>query len=109
MLTPVQIVAEPRRQAILRFVWDEERRASEIAEHIGDITFGAVSQHLRVLREAGFVTQRVEGNSRFYRAEKENLGPLRAYLEAVWMLHLDTLKSAAEEAARKSATKKRRK
>ena len=90
-----QIVAEPRRREILRLVWDGELSAGEIADRF-DITFGAVSQHLGVLRDAGYVTVRRAGNHRYYRTDKERLGPLRPALELMWTQTLDDLADAIE-------------
>jgi DNA-binding transcriptional ArsR family regulator len=92
-----QIVAEPRRREILRLVWDAERSAGEIAEHF-EISFGAVSQHLGVLRNAGYVSVRRDGNRRFYLADKRALGPLRPALESMWSATLDELANAVEAA-----------
>lgn len=64
-----------------------------------DVTFGDVSQHLGVLREAGFVTVRRAGNRRFYRANQQALGALRAVLEVMWADTLDRLASTAEDFA----------
>jgi DNA-binding transcriptional ArsR family regulator len=91
----LQVVGEPRRREILRLVWDRERSAGEIAAAF-DVTFGAVSQHLGVLREAGFVTVRRAGNHRFYRADRRALGPLAQALEAMWSTSLDRLAAAVE-------------
>lgn len=77
-------------------VWREERTAGDIHRALGDVTFGAVSQHLRVLREAGLVTLRGEGRSRLYAARKEELGPLREWLEQMWASSLYRLKIQAE-------------
>jgi DNA-binding transcriptional ArsR family regulator len=95
----VQVVAEPRRREILRLVWDEERSAGEIAERF-DVTFGAVSQHLKVLRDAGLVTLRQDGKKRFYRADRKALGPLAAYLQSMWAAKLDMLAELSEAAER---------
>ena len=94
-MEPIQIVMEPRRREILRLVWDRERSAGEIAGHF-DRTFGAVSQHLAILREAGYVTVRKQGNHRYYRADREGLGDLRAVLEAMWASTLDRLAESIE-------------
>lgn len=91
-----EILAEPNRQAILRLVWNGEKSAGEIARKF-DITFGAVSQHLAVLRSAGFVDQRKQGRQRMYRANQRTLGPLAAYLESMWTRKLDKLKVVAEK------------
>src|SRR5918994_757349 len=99
----VQAVAEPRRREILRLCWDRERTAGDIAEQF-DVTFGAVSQHLAVLREAGLVAVRREGTRRWYRADRQALGPLGVYLESLWADRLDTLAVLAEQAERAERT-----
>jgi DNA-binding transcriptional ArsR family regulator len=91
----LQVVSEPRRRAILRLVWDRELSAGEIAGGF-DVTFGAVSQHLGVLRDAGFVRVRRDRNRRLYQADRVRLGPLAATLEAMWDDTLDRLAAAAE-------------
>ena len=99
----------PRRREILRLVWDGERSAGEIHRSFDDVTFGAVSQHLRVLEEAGLVASRSEGRLRFYRARKAELGPLREWLESMWGSALDRLALQAElEAARRGPRARRR-
>ena len=95
----LQVVSEPRRREILRLVWDKELSAGEIAGQF-DVTFGAVSQHLGILREAGFVRARREGNRRLYRADLEGLGPLAFALEAMWTVTLDRLAEAVESDSR---------
>jgi DNA-binding transcriptional ArsR family regulator len=91
----LQVVIEPRRREILRLVWDHELSAGDIASAF-DVSFGAVSQHLGVLRRAGFVRVRSEGNRRFYQADRERLGPLAQALEAMWTATLDQLADAVE-------------
>ena len=91
----LQVVIEPRRREILRLVWDQELSAGDIASAF-DVTFGAVSQHLGVLRRAGYVRVRSEGNRRFYQADRERLGPLAQALEAMWAATLDQLANAVE-------------
>ncbi|MEZ5354395.1 MAG: winged helix-turn-helix domain-containing protein [Bryobacteraceae bacterium] len=78
------VLASPRRCEILRLVWKDERSAGAIRDAMPEVTFGAVSLHLGVLREAGLVTVRQEGRRRFYRARREALGELGAALEAMW-------------------------
>lgn len=92
----LQVIAEPHRRRILDLVWDDELAAGDIANEF-EITFGAVSQHLAVLRNAGFIDVRADGNRRLYRANKRGLGPLRAVLEQMWSGALDDLASAIEE------------
>jgi DNA-binding transcriptional ArsR family regulator len=89
-MDPLQVIAEPRRRQILALIWDHELAAGEIAAR-SEVTFGAVSQHLSVLRRAGFVTVRQEGNRRLYQADKDGLGPLREVLEVMWSEALGNL------------------
>jgi DNA-binding transcriptional ArsR family regulator len=92
----LSIVAEPRRREILRLVMDEELSAGEIASNF-DVTFGAVSQHLRVLSEAKLVVVRRDGRRRLYRTNHATLGPLGRQLVAMWGHKLNTLKQLAED------------
>jgi DNA-binding transcriptional ArsR family regulator len=101
MVDLLRAVAEPRRQAILRLVWRGEREAGQIHRAVGDVTFGAVSQHLRVLREAGAVRMRKDGRRRLYRADHTTLRPLRTYLEKMWAQSLGDLQALAEDEERK--------
>ncbi|MGH8912357.1 MAG: ArsR/SmtB family transcription factor [Acidimicrobiia bacterium] len=96
----LQVIAEPRRRQILALVWDKEMAAGEIAAR-SDVTFGAVSQHLSVLRGAGFVSVRRDGNRRLYLADKDRLGPLSDVLEVMWSQAIDDLADtiAADRAA----------
>lgn len=91
----LQAIAEPHRREILALVWDDEMAAGDIASRF-DLTFGAVSQHLGVLRETGLVSVRRDGNRRWYKAEKQQLGPLRQVLEAMWADSLERLAHAVE-------------
>jgi DNA-binding transcriptional ArsR family regulator len=93
----MQVLAQPTRRRILSLVWDDEMAAGDIASQF-DLTFGAVSQHLAVLRDAGFVDRRSVGDQRLYRAAKDRLGPFRAVLEAMWADTLDDIARAVEKA-----------
>src|SRR5262245_37420826 len=94
-------VALPRRQEILRLIWSQERSAGDIAAHM-TITFGAVSQHLALLRSVGAVSVERRGKQRIYRANRETLGPLAHHLEASWTKQLLELKALAEIVKRAS-------
>ena len=89
-------IASPRRREILRLVWDEEREAGEIHRAMPDVTFGAVSQHLKALLAAGLVVQRADGRHRLYKARRDALGPLGRSLETMWGDALWRLKLHAE-------------
>jgi DNA-binding transcriptional ArsR family regulator len=92
----LEILASPRRREILRLVWDSELSAGQIRSAMPDVTFGAVSLQLRMLREAGLVSTRAERRHRFYRARREALGPIARMLERMWTDKLWSLKLAAE-------------
>ena len=79
----LQVIAEPKRRQILALVWDREMAAAEVASHF-DVTFGAISQHLGILREAGMVKVRKDGNRRFYKADQNALAPFKEMLELMW-------------------------
>jgi DNA-binding transcriptional ArsR family regulator len=103
----LQAIAEPRRREILRVIWSEELAAGDIAARF-EVTRPAISQHLRVLREAGLVSERRDGTRRLYRAIPETLGELRRYLESYWDDTLGSLKRAAERAERQGRSKRER-
>src|ERR1700730_13228655 len=96
----LQRVAEPRRQEILRLVWKDEVAVGDLARRLG-VSYAAVSQHLGLLRDAGFVTVRADGKRRLYRADHERLGPLKQLLESFWGDQLDRLAALAELAERR--------
>lgn len=91
----LKCVGSATRRRILRLVWTRELGAGQIARRFR-VTFGAVSQHLTALRNAGLIAQRREGRRLFYRARPEALGPMAAALEAMWGDRLATLKRLAE-------------
>ncbi|MDQ2912283.1 MAG: metalloregulator ArsR/SmtB family transcription factor [Chloroflexota bacterium] len=88
-------LGEPRRREILRLVSSKELSVGEIARRF-DVTRPAISQHLRVLKDAGLVTERREGTKRLYRSRPETIAQLWASLEVFWSESLRTLKTAAE-------------
>jgi DNA-binding transcriptional ArsR family regulator len=90
-----QVLAEPRRRELLTLLADDERTAGDIARRF-DVTRQAVSQHLRILLEAGLIRERRQGTRRWYRARPEGLAEVRAYVEAMWPTALGELKAAAE-------------
>jgi DNA-binding transcriptional ArsR family regulator len=79
----LKAIANPRRRAMLSLVWDDERTATEIADR-SRLSKPAASQHLKVLRDAGLVHVRVDGNRRLYRADAPKFAELRQALEDFW-------------------------
>jgi len=93
---PIRALAAPRRREILRLLDAGERSAGTLHRALPDVTFGAVSQHLRVLQQAGLVKVRAEGRARLYRVVPEAIAPHRRWLSALWNDALYALKLAAE-------------
>jgi DNA-binding transcriptional ArsR family regulator len=91
----LRALAEPRRREMLRLVRDEPRSVGQIAEHF-DITQQAVSQHLQVLKEAGLVAMRKDGQRRLYLVRPEGLETLETFLSELWPAGLERLKKAVE-------------
>lgn len=91
----LQAVANPNRREILRLVWSRELTSAEIASHFA-ISWPAISQNLKVLREAGLVLERRDGTRRLYRADRKRLRPLEALLRDMWRADLGRLKELAE-------------
>ena len=98
----LRAIAEPRRRDILSLVQDSELSAGEIAANF-DVTRPAISQHLRVLTDAGLLALRREGTRRMYRARPEGLEEIRQFLEQFWEVRLERLKEAAEAEERSSS------
>lgn len=96
----LRAIAEPRRREILELVRDRELPAGAIASHFA-VTRPAISQHLRVLSDAGLVAERRVGTRRLYRARPEGLEELRAYLEGFWQGRLWLMSRAVEDEARR--------
>lgn len=95
----VEAIASPRRRQILSLVWEAERSAGEIAA-ASDVSWPAVSQNLRILKDSGLVTERRAGTHRYYRADRKALGPLAGVLRQMWRTDLGRLKRLAEQESR---------
>jgi DNA-binding transcriptional ArsR family regulator len=91
----LKALAEPHRRAILRLVRDQPRSVTEIAEHF-DITQQAVSLHLKVLREAGLVAVRPDGQRRLYLVDPDGMASLQEFFADLWPAGLDRLKHTVE-------------
>ncbi len=92
------VLAEPNRRRILDFLGTSERPVGDIVERL-DLTQPAVSKHLRVLREAGLVDVRGDGQRRLYRVRPEPLRALDEWLapyRRMWSDRLDDLERHLE-------------
>src|SRR4030081_808247 len=88
-------LSSPRRREIVRLVWNRERSAGQIAAAF-DVSWPAISQNLRILRESGLISERRVGTSRLYKADRDALRPLEQYLRTMWMRKIDRLRLVAE-------------
>ena len=80
---PFSALGDPTRRAIVELLRPGERSVQQIADEL-PISRPAVSQHLRVLKEAGLVIEEARGTRRLYRLHDEGVAAVRAYLERVW-------------------------
>jgi DNA-binding transcriptional ArsR family regulator len=83
------------RREIFERVAARPRAVGELASEL-PVSRPAVSQHLRVLKDAGLVTDRRQGNRRIYELNLNGLAGLRAYLEGFWNAALVSFKAGAE-------------
>lgn len=81
-------------------LWRGPTTVGELAERL-PVTRSAVSQHLKVLKEAHLVRDRQNGTRRIYHLDPEGLARIREYLDAFWQRALDELKATAERDIRR--------
>ncbi|MGE5691442.1 MAG: ArsR/SmtB family transcription factor, partial [Pseudomonadota bacterium] len=92
-------LGDPTRRAILERLRAGPRAVGELAEGL-PVSRPAVSQHLRVLEDAGLVVARRQGTRRLYRLDPDGLDGLRAALDSFWTDALAAYAAAAQEEAR---------
>lgn len=90
-------LGDPTRRAVLDVLQGGAQPVGEIARQL-PVSRPAVSQHLRVLREAGLVRDRRDGNRRLYSIEPSGLEDLRRYLEGMWDSALHAFAARANRA-----------
>jgi DNA-binding transcriptional ArsR family regulator len=90
-------LADPRRREIFESLVGGSRSVADIAREM-PVTRPAVSQHLKVLMDAGLVRHRVAGTRHLYRIDPAGVGAIRDYLDALWRLALESFKQEAERA-----------
>ena len=88
-------LGDPTRRAIFEQLATRPRSVGELAREL-PVSRPAVSQHLKVLREAGLVNDRPEGNRRIYQVDPDGVGAVRAYLDRFWNEALASFKEAVE-------------
>jgi DNA-binding transcriptional ArsR family regulator len=89
-------LGDPTRRAVLELLRDGPLAVGEIAAGL-PVSRPAVSQHLRVLKGAGLVTERRDGVRHLYRVDAGGLAALRTYLESFWTDALAAFKEVAEQ------------
>lgn len=90
-------LADPTRLKVLERLAAGPRAVGELAEGL-PVSRPAVSQHLKVLKEAGLVSDRQEGARRIYAIDPRGLGPMRAWLDQFWDKALEAFKAELEAA-----------
>jgi len=89
-------LADPTRRAIFERLADRPSAVGELARQL-PVSRPAVSQHLKVLKEAGLVIDRPVGNRRIYQLNPDGVGAMRAYLDRFWNRSLAAFRLAAEQ------------
>ena len=93
--SPMDALGDPTRRAIFEQLSEGPRAVGEIAGEL-PVSRPAVSQHLRVLKEAGLVAERRDGTKRIYRLDPDGLAAVRDYFDRFWDAALAEFKAAAE-------------
>ena len=88
-------LADPTRREVFERLGSGPRSVGEIAEGM-PVSRPAVSQHLKVLKEAGLVSDHPEGARRVYQIDPQGLGQMRAWLDRFWDAALEAFKAEAE-------------
>jgi len=89
-------LGDPTRRAIFERLADHPSAVGELAREL-PVSRPAVSQHLRVLKDAGLVTDRRAGSRRIYQLNPDGVGALRAYLDRFWTRSLTAFRAAVEQ------------
>ena len=93
-------MGDQHRRAIVELLRERDRSVRELADEL-PISRPAVSRHLRLLKDAGLVSDRPEGTRRLYRLHDEGIEAVRAYLEQVWGDAAARFRIAAENVERR--------
>ena len=89
-------LADPTRREIFERLAARPHTVNDLASNF-PVSRPAVSQHLKILKDAGLVSDEARGTSRIYRIDPRGLGPLRRWLDEQWSRSLDNFKSLAEQ------------
>ena len=97
-------LADPTRRAIFERLAVRPSAVGVLARDL-PVSRPAVSQHLRVLRDAGLVTESVDGTRRIYRIDPRGIAAMREWLEALWSAALDAFQDFADQQTEEEAPK----
>ena len=89
-------LGDPTRRAIFEQLADSPRAVGELARDL-PVSRPAVSQHLKVLKDAGLVIDRRAGNRRIYQLDPDGVGAVRAYFDQFWNRSLAAFKATVEQ------------
>jgi DNA-binding transcriptional ArsR family regulator len=89
-------LGDPTRRRVFELLAERPRAVGELAREL-PVSRPAVSQHLKVLKDAGLVVDRAAGNRRIYAADPEGVAVLRAYLEQFWNTALASFQVVVEQ------------
>lgn len=94
--TAFAALADPTRREVFERLAAGPRSVGDLAQDL-PVSRPAVSQHLKVLKDAGLAIDEADGNRRLYRLNPAGIGALRAYFDGFWNQALTAFKAAAEQ------------
>lgn len=89
-------LGDPTRRAVFEHIVERPQSVGALASQL-PVSRPAVSQHLKVLKDAGLVTDEARGTSRIYRIDPQGLGPVRRWLDEQWERSLENFRKLAEQ------------
>ena len=98
VLDRIGVLGDPTRRSIFELVAERPRPVGELAAEL-PVSRPAVSQHLKVLKDAGLVADRAVGTRRIYHVDRAGLAEVRAWFDRFWTTALDSFKDAVEQPA----------
>lgn len=98
----LEVLGDPTRREIFELLGQRPRAVGDLAKGL-PVSRPAVSQHLKVLKEAGLVISRANGTRRIYQLDPDGLVRVRAYLDRIWTDALGAFKEAAEAAPKEES------
>jgi DNA-binding transcriptional ArsR family regulator len=101
-LDHLAVLADPTRRSIFEHLADRPRAVGDLADEL-PVSRPAVSQHLKVLKDAGLVIGSAEGTRRIYRVDPDGVAALRAYLDQFWNRALEAFKTTVEQSTKEAS------